>query len=165
MSATKKVSFKELLHYFPKVDLPITLGEHTHHNFSENNEPLPLALVTHFFEPLHREEMDEHTEFIPGFLLPDTFGFVAMVYWKASLMNYQHILLTTTEKGEYIDHRVIAGTAFDMDTVVQSVATITPDWEIVIVSGISGDGQMDTQQTTARQLELLPEGVIQELED
>jgi len=165
MSATKKVSFKELLHYFPKVDLPITLGEHTHHNFSESNEPLPLALVTHFFEPLHKEEIDEHTEFIPGFLLPDTFGFVAMVYWKASLMNYQHILLTTTEKGEYIDHRVIAGSAFDSETVVQSVATITPDWEVVIVSGASGGGSMDAQQTTVWHLELLPEGVIQELED
>jgi hypothetical protein len=154
--------FKIFLEFFPEVELPVTLGEFTHLEFEKENEILPVSVIKTFLEPIQEVESDEHTEYIPGFRIKDTFGFYALVYWKASLMGYHYILSTFTQNGEFIDQRVLAGTLFDGRDIFESVATIGTDWEIVIVSGkkSSESGFYDPAGSTTIRLELLPEGAI-----
>ena len=135
MTEGRQVSFQHFLEKFPTLPLPITLGEDTHHHFSTHNEPLPLLMIEQFIIPIENEEVDELTEFVPCFRLPNTNDFIAFVYWKAALMNYQYILATFTPKGLLIDHKVLAGVYSDGQTVTQSAATILDDWTIVVASG------------------------------
>jgi len=161
------VDFNIFLEYFPEVDLPVTLGEFTHLEFEKENEILPVSVIKTFLDPIQETESDELTEYIPGFRIKDTFGFHALVYWKASLMGYHYILSTFTQKGEFIDQKILAGTLFDDQDVFESVATIAPDWEIIIVSGKKSaqSGYYDPSGSTTIRLELLPEGAISQLGD
>jgi len=62
-----------------------------------------------------------------------------------------------------IDKRVIAGTFSDNELLVTSVATIDPDWEILIVSGkqpAQEKFKFDATKSTRQRLEILPEGKI-----
>lgn len=159
----KSVTFAQFLEKFPEIPPPITLGEETHHHFSNNNDPLPDLMVRQFILPLE-EDADDFTEFVPCFRIMATNKFFAVVYWRAGLMNYQYTLATFTEKGLLIDKRVIAGTFSDGKVLTQSVATIEDDWVISIASGQSGiDMELadyDAATSTAYQLELLPDGKI-----
>lgn len=128
-------TFNDLLSRFPSVDLPITLGVDTHHDFSQNNPPLSQALIDNFILPLESEEADELTEFIACFQLPATEQYRAVVYWRAGLLNYQYTLVTFDPKGQFIDQRVIAGTYYDGDQLTQSMATVTEELQVYIVSG------------------------------
>jgi hypothetical protein len=158
---TAKTSFPEFLDYFPLLELPVTLGEHEHHDFSQTNEPLPDALIERFLSPME-EAIDEFTEFVPCFRFPGTHGFHALVYWKAALMNYYYVLATFTPQGELVDRQIIAGTFSDGKTLMHSMATIDEAWEILILSG-SGSAltnEYDASSSKARKLELLPDGKI-----
>lgn len=157
-----RVSFEHFLEKFPSLPLPITLGEDTHHHFSTHNEPLPLIMIDQFIIPIESEAIDEFTEFVPCFKLPDTKDFVAIVYWKAALMNYQYILASFTKKGLLIDHKVLAGVYSDGQTVTQSAATILDDHTIVIASGqapAQGD-YYDASSSTTYKMWLQQDGKI-----
>lgn len=155
------IKFEHFLERFPEIDLPVTLGEETHHHFSRKNKPLPAAMIRQFIAPLE-DQIDELTEFISCFRIRKTSKFSAIVYWRASLMTYQYVLATFTDKGLLIDKKVIAGTFFDGHTLTQSVATIDEDWIISIASGQSerNDVNYNAATSTAYQLELLPDGKI-----
>lgn len=158
-----KIKFSHFLEKFPEVELPVTLSDESHLDFSRMNDPLPQAMVEEFILPLEQIPEDEYTEFIACFRLGDTDDFHSIVYWRAGLMNYQYTLATFTKKGEFIDKQVIAGTFSDGDTLTKSIATIDEDWEILIVSGQSSasrDEQYDASSSTAHKLELLPDGSI-----
>jgi hypothetical protein len=154
--------FEFFLEYFPEVDLPVTLGEQTYIEFGRENNMLPASLVRKFLEPIQELPTDELTEYIPGFRIKETFGFYAIVYWRASLAGYHYILTTFTKKGEYIDQHVLAGTLLDGKAIFESVATIGLDWEIIIVSGkkSAGTAYYDPAGSTTIRLELMPEGTI-----
>jgi len=159
----KKIRFSHYLKYFPELELPITLGEETHHAFSQKNEPLPALAIQQFILPLEgEEEVDELTEYIPCFKIPKTDGFYAIVYWKAGLLNYQYMLVTYEPKGKLIDQRVIAGTFSDGESMTNSVATIEEDWMIYVVTGHSAkaDEVYDAGHSTTIDLEILPDGSI-----
>ncbi|MEQ8702606.1 MAG: hypothetical protein RIC19_01740 [Phaeodactylibacter sp.] len=160
-----KVSFSQFLDKFPEVPLPITLAEEAHHAFSQKNDPLPALMIEQFILPIEGQPMDDYTEFVPCMRIPDTHDFHAIIYWRAMLMSYQYALATFSKKGELIDKRVIAGTFSQGETLTTSVATIEEDWTIYIVSGQKRLDQVkgfDPTQSTANQLELLPEGQIAE---
>ncbi|GJM33076.1 MAG: hypothetical protein DHS20C18_20770 [Saprospiraceae bacterium] len=135
MSENPKIDFKHFLKNFPEIELPITLGEESHHAFSQNNDPLPAAMIDQFLVPLEEDPVDELTEFIACFSFPSTKKFHAIVYWKASLLNYQYKLVTFDLQGKLIAQKVIAGTFAHDDVITQSVATIKDDWAIYIVTG------------------------------
>ncbi len=159
----KSPTFTAFLEKFPLIDLPVTLGEDTHHEFSKKNDPLAPALVDQFIAPLEEEAIDEFTEFLACFRIPDTHDFHALVYWRASLLNYRYTLATYDKKGRVIDKRVIAGTFSDKQVLITSVATLEPEWEIFIASGQAEAGRKskyDASSSTAQKLELLPEGKI-----
>jgi hypothetical protein len=160
-----KVSFQHFLEKFPEVPLPITLGEDSHHAFSQRNDPLSALMIEQFIEPIEVKEQDEFTEFIPCLRIPKTDGFHAIIYWRAMLLSYEYTLATFSKRGELIEDRVIAGTFSNGDLLVSSVATIEDDWMIYIVSGKSQADEknsFDPKSTTATTLELLPEGNIVE---
>lgn len=161
------IPFPDFISAFPPIELPITLTDETIHLFNKNNPPFPTPMVEQYLIPLEQGEVDEYTEFVPCFSISDTHEFLAVVYWKGGLMNHQYILATFSKKAELIDKRVIAGTFSDNELLVTSVATIDPDWEILIVSGKQPAREkfkFDATKSTRQQLEILPEGKIINLE-
>ena len=156
------VSFEDFLKKFPELELPITLGEDSHHEFSKTNDPLSDLLIEQFILPVEDGPIDEFTEFLACLKIPNTYEFQAVIYWKASLMSYQYSLITFTKKGLLIDKRVIAGTFSDGELLTRSMATIDEDWVIYVVSGqtSSSESAYDASTSTAYKLELLPDGKI-----
>lgn len=167
MEEKKKVSFSHYLEKFPVVELPFTVGSETHHLFSQSNDPLPMQMIGQFILPLEEEEgMDDITEYIACFSLPATKHYVALVYWRAGLLQYQYRLVVYQPKtGEVIDHKVIAGTYFDGTDLTQSAATITEHHTIYIVSGQQQDGMDEYQasSSTASRFQIGEHGKIVEL--
>ncbi|MCB0638527.1 MAG: hypothetical protein KDC54_17980 [Lewinella sp.] len=159
------VSFEQLLSQFPEIELPVVLGEDTHHVFSRENDPLHAAVIDQFLLPLEEEEMDEMTEFVPCFRLPGTKDYRAIVYWKAGLLHYQYRLVTYDKKGNFIDGKVIAGTTFDGEDVTRSMATITDQYQVYIVSGQQQFqlDDYDAKMSTAVRFQISNGGKIVEL--
>ncbi len=159
------MNFAAFLGKFPEVRLPVVLNDEIHHEFSRHNDPLPGLMIERFIAPLEDEPVDDLTEFIACFKIPDTGEFYAVVYWKAALLNYQYVLATFTKSGLLVDKRVIAGLYSDGKTLTTSVATIDEDWVIHVVSGQSDANSAhlyDASQSKMYELELLPEGKIVE---
>jgi hypothetical protein len=147
--------------------MPVTLGEDTHHTFSAENQPLGDALIAQYILPTEGGNAvnDEFTEYVPCFSFDDTEQFIAVVWWKAELMNYEYVLATFDDKGALIDRKVIAGTVLEPDgSVTRSVAIINEDWEIAIAEGRSTDGDQlfDPTSSKMRHLEILATGKIVE---
>ena len=163
MQQELKIKFSLFLDKFPEVALPVTLGENTHLDFSKHNEPLQAMMVEQYIQAWEDELPDEFTEYIACFRIPDTKEFHAVVYWRAGLMDYRYVLMTYTSKGEYIDHKVIAGTYSDGEKVTLSVATIEEDWTINIASGQNegDDTNYDPEGSTLFSMEMMPDGTIE----
>lgn len=163
---TEQPSFAQFLEYFPPVELPFTLGEDTHHLFSQQNKPLPPAVIGHYILPIEGEEdPDEMTEFIACFQLLTSGKFHAVVYWKASFLNYHYQLATFDTKGNLISAKVIAGTTFDGADLTQTMAVIQKELLIYLVSGQSQvvvEGYA-AANSTANRLQISDEGKIVEL--
>lgn len=159
---SQKVDFRHFLEKFPELEMPVTLGEDTHHAFSEKNDPLPPQLILQFLQPFEETQADEFTEYVACFRIKGTAGFEAVVYWRAALMDYRYILVTFTRNGISIDRKVIAGTYADEDQITRSVATIDEDLSITIATGQTDhlSGQFDPRSSTVISLEILPDGQI-----
>jgi len=158
----KKVSFSTYLKKFPPVELPVTLGSDTSIEFSRTNPPLDPLEIEDYILPLEGDKVDEFTEFIPCFCLPDTNDFIAIIYWKASLMDYQYRIVTYDKRGDVLSNEVIAGMFSNGLMLAQSVATIDPSWTIHIVSGQGkADAPIyDPSESTSKELEIFKDGVI-----
>lgn len=158
-----KLTFANFVAKFPPVTMPATLGEDTHHAFSTENEPLSDALIAQFIHPTEAGEPDDpYTEYLPCFAIDDTAGFIALVWWKAELLNYEYVLATFTAKGELIGREVIAYTRVEEKNIHRAVATINEEWEIIIGEGTSFDGSdlFDPTTSKTRHLEILANGEI-----
>jgi hypothetical protein len=162
----KEVSFSQFIQFFPIMPLPVVLAEENINIFSQDNIPLPEAVIQQYLYPLEETVPDEFTEFMPCFRVPDTEGFHAILYWKGALLNYHFILATFTKKGILIDKRTLSGTSVIQETILQSIAVMDEDWRIRILSGISHIKETyEPGSSTTLLLELLPEGRIVEIED
>ena len=159
-----KITFDAFVDAFPPENLPLVLTEESIHHFNQVNQPFPALMVDQYLRPLEGlETLDEFTEFIPCFRIEDISDFIAVVYYKAELLNHQYVLATFTNKAEVIDKKVIAGTFSDNQTLIKSVATINEDLEIIIVSGTQPANEpyrFDPTKSTTQQLEILPVGKI-----
>lgn len=160
---TVKYNFADFVGKFPPIPMPVTLGEDTHHVFSTENKPLPGEMITQFIHPTDPNARDdEFTEYIPCFAIDDTERFIALIWWKAELLNYEYILATFTDKGELIDRRVIAHTRVTNGKVNRAVATIDEDWVVFIAEGDSEDGDyFDPTSSKTYEVELMVDGTIQ----
>ncbi len=152
-------SFGALLQYFPNIELPITLNTEIHHVFSKENKPLPSNLIRGF---LTDEEGDDYTEFVACFRLPVIHDFQPIIFWKASLMEYQYVLSVFTRKGVPVSSKIIAGTKSNGKTMLNRIATLDQDGVITIAEGV---GSLDERRYNAQgsqtfQLEISPTGDI-----
>ncbi len=158
-----KLNFADFVSKFPPVSMPVTLGEDTHHLFSTENPPLSEALISTFIHPTEEEVADdEFTEYVPCFAIDDTKEFIALVWWKAELLNYEYILATFNIRGELIDREVIAYTRIEEGKVHRAVATINGEYELDIALGTSygSEDLLDPSTSRTLRLEILASGEI-----
>lgn len=162
MKANKKKNFNTYLKKFPEITPPVTLTEDSPRAFSSYNESFNALMIAEFLLQSEDSEPDEFTEFIPCLKIPNTKDFYAVVYWKASLMNYQFILVTYNKSGVLVDKAIIAGTSNQDGILVKSVASIDEDWIITIVSGAVEFQQTDydPKLSKAFSLEIMDGGKI-----
>lgn len=160
MKNKKNITLKEFLSFFPELELPITLTEESSLTFSMNNKTLPFEALATFILP-QEDEHDDLTEYVPCFRLKDTPGIHAIVYWKAGVLNYEYKMLTLESDGKYIDHKVIAGTISNGESIIRTVSTIDEDW---IIHSVVGEEKINTKtintSSEAFNLELLATGEI-----
>jgi hypothetical protein len=159
----KRLGFPDFVAKFPPVSMPATLGEDTHHVFGTENDPLSDELIAQFIHPT--EEVipdDEFTEYVPCFAIDNTEQFIALVWWKAELLNYEYVLATFDLKGKLIDREVIAFTRVGEGKVQRAVALINSALEINIALGTSSDSGdvLDPDTSKTLEMEILPSGEI-----
>ena len=169
-----KVDFKNFLDRFPKIELPVTLRDDSHHDF-EQNDPLQAQMITDFVAHYEAVEPDEFTEYIACFQLPQTrqlageeqpkkTTFHAVMYFKASLLQYDFVLATYSPTGVMIDKKAIAGMKVVGDKVRQTVATIDEKFSIFTAEGAitEGDEFYDANATKPRRFEILEDGRLEQ---
>lgn len=154
-----EISFNTLLDYFPKLELPVTLTEQSAKHFSLHNKPIPDALV-HTFLLSEEEQENELIEVVPCFQFDNTGDFIALLFWKANIMNYEYILATFDKNGVAIDAKVVAGIVSNGDSIIRTVATIDPDWIIHVVVGEEFLTKEKASETKAFSMELVNNGEI-----
>ncbi len=157
-----KVDFGQFIAMFPELELPVTLTDESHIQFSITNDPLTQPQIQEFIHSIEQSDFDEYTEFIPCLRIPKTYSFHGIVYWRAGLMDYEYTLATFTKEGQLIDKKVIAGTKIHEGKLVRSVTTIDDDWIMYIVIGSTDIEEKGTNAENSRSLnmELLPTGEI-----
>jgi hypothetical protein len=158
-----KINFDFFLEKFPEATLPVLLSEGAHHDFAQENDPLPLAAIDQYIARYEAHAPDDYTEYVPCFRLPASAGLEkgiqAVVYWKAGFLNYDYVLATYNAKtGMMLDKKAIAGTKVNGNEVKQIVATIDTKRIIYVAESSIGTAADDTR---LRQLELLENGMIE----
>lgn len=160
LKKVKNIAFDQFVTFFPEVDLPVTLTEESSLDFSRLNKPFPGEAISKFIIPIEAET-DEFTEYLPCFRLKNTGNIHALVYWKASLLNYEYKLVCFSKDGELLDGKVIAGTITNQETIIRTVSTIDEDWIIhTVVGQQKSDSNEITTESKAYTLELLGTGDI-----
>lgn len=156
------INFKQFVAKFPRVELPITISSDAHHLFSKNNDPLSQGLIKAFISELEPPP-DEFTEYVPCFSLEPTKKYIAIVYWKASLLTYEYTLACFDLKGKFLEKKVIAGTKAKGELLATTVALIDEERKIFVVGGAvsSTDSKAyDPSNSQSIQLQLLDNGQI-----
>ncbi len=124
-----ELRFEDFLNLFPPIELPFSITSDTERTIAKVHDPLHPAWVTRFL--LDPENLDEYTEFMPCFSIPNTEKFVGLVYWQASLEGSAYFLTTFSKSGNIIDQKIIAGTLYLKNAMVQMVCSIAEDWSIL----------------------------------
>lgn len=159
----RRYTFADFVAKFPPIAMPVTLGEETHHAFSTENDPLSDELIAQYIHPTEAVTPDdEFTEYVPCFAIDNTEQFIALVWWKAELLNYEYVLATFSARGELIDRAVIAFTRVGEGKLHRAVSSISGELEIVIAEGISSeaDDYLDPASSRTTSLEILATGEI-----
>lgn len=160
MKKSHSPTFKAFVNFFPKVELPINLNEETHHTFSVENKPLPDIYINEFIEPYEKEPIDEFTEYVPCFRLPQTKEYVGVVFWRAKLLDYHYMLHTYDKKGTFIQAIHIAGTRTDGQKMAKLFCTIKDLNTIHLVAGSAplDDPHYEASESKAFSIDLDDQG-------
>jgi len=159
-----RITFENFLNFFPPVELPYTITSDTQRLISLKNDPLSAEWMFNFV--LGKDDViDEYTEYMPCFSLPDTKKFFALVYWEAGIEGSTYFLITYTKGGVIIDKSKIAGTKYQQDGLYQMVCTISPSWLFSCAEGRldeSGNAAPISSEDTHRHtaLQMTSEGEI-----
>jgi hypothetical protein len=158
-----KVKFEHFAAKFPEVDLPLTLRDDSHHDFSKENDPLSPEMIEDYIARYEAVEPDEFTEYIACFKLKGLKDIIALVYWKAGLLSYDYVLVIYDKTGRMLDKKAIAGMKVDGNKVKRTIATIDENHAIFIAEGteVAGiDYEADTSKV--RRFEILESGKIEQ---
>ncbi len=153
-------TFEHFLEVFPEVALPVTITESLHHDLERANLPFAQAILLSYVQPADMGEIDEFTEYLPGFKMTQEKGFKAVVFWKAGLMVYEYILATFTPKGELIASTVISKVEAKDGIITQAATVITPEWVIYVSEGAVATEEFDATKAVNYSYEVLPNGEI-----
>ena len=161
-----KVEFDNYLKRFPQLELPITFSEDTHHDFSNENDPLQVEMIAEYITRYEATEIDDDiTEYVACFQLPlEKKDYAAVVYWKATLLNYDYVLATYDPKlGTMIDKKAIAGTKIVGNAVKRIVAIINEDLTIHAAEGIAeSESGYNADASKIRRYQILDNGQIEQ---
>lgn len=127
----------DLLHFFPEVELPITVSDDDARIYSQHNDLLPGPLTFQFIVSYEATDPDGYTEYVPCFRLPTAQHYEAIVYWKAELLESGFYLATYNKEGRQISCQRIAGMRVSDDKVIQTVATIEASRQVYSAEGTS----------------------------
>jgi len=158
----KKTGFTALVANFAKGELPIILAPDTYRTYEKKNKPLSIDAIKNFLLD-EGEEIDEFTEFVPCFRLPDSSKFYGLIFWKAGLMEYHYILITFDKKGYFINKKRVGGTIRDENSFIVQVATIENSWKIEVKEGKSDENTKNLTPTSFfrhHQINISKEGII-----
>ena len=159
---TRAESFRFFIKHFSKEKLPITLSDENIHYFDSKNRALGQDVIRRFILQGEPNDDEELTEYIACNLVAKTKNFIAVVWWRGSLLAYDYVLASFNKNGILISKKVIAGVRSDGKNVHKSVATIDEDWVVNIVAGsqLESDQEYNAQKSQHTSLELLPTGEI-----
>lgn len=161
------IRFSHFLDQFPRLDLPINIGEDTVRRISSATPPLPARMIEQFLVPMEPTQVnDEFTEFVACLRLPEADNYEGIVYWRADLAQYHYTLVTLNPKTEeVIDRLILAGTSYDGAELLQTSAAITDALMIYQVSGQGYGENYDYQASgsTARRFQIADSGKLVEL--
>ncbi|MFZ4476844.1 MAG: hypothetical protein ACOYPR_16725 [Saprospiraceae bacterium] len=164
MAIIAPLTFADFALKFPPVDMPVTLGAEDHHVFSMTNDPLSIEMVEQFIVPLTPLTDDEYTEYVPCLAIKDTENFVALIWWRAGLLQYSYFLATFTPKGEPIQSKIIAGTQVIDHKILRTVANIDQDLIVWIAEGAADAAAdvvgYDATSTRMYSVEIMPNGML-----
>ena len=155
-----KIKFDDFLDRFIETEWPALLTEETYEEFSRQQKPIPQLLLEAYVHPF--EHIDEHTEFVPCIKWEVSNDVIAVIYWKAELMQYHYILATYHKGGYQLDRQIIAGSDYKGEKVVRRVATIVADKSVHIIEGSEDieKGNFDPRDTDRYALEIMENGEI-----
>ena len=161
MRSKKSIPFNKFVEYFPEISLPVMLTSETASEFSKFNHPFPPLIVEEYcreWDP----QMDELTEFVPCFRLPDTGDFTVIVYYEATLLKYGFYIVSYQNDGHIISRKPLNSILITDGKIRNSAAIIDEDWGIKVVAGEQDISEIDynTENTKMTSLEILPTGDI-----
>jgi len=138
-----RITFENFMHFFPMVELPYTITSDTQRLISQKCDPLSATWMFNFV--LDKDAIiDEFTEYMPCFSIPDTNDFFAIVFWEAGIEGSTYYLTTFSKNGILIDKKKIAGTKYNPDGLYQMVCTISSTWLFSCA-----EGRLDANGNTA----------------
>lgn len=138
MKPLPSADFAQFLQFFPPLELPFSLLPDIS-QIQTDTKPLPGVLLDAYIFPFEGDEVDEYTEYIPYGRIRDTREYVAVVYWKAGLMQYEFILATYSPEGDPISHAIVGGIRQDDAGMLHSVAVVHEDFSITIAEALATD--------------------------
>lgn len=136
------MEFNQFVQEIPLAEIPLVLSGEFQKQLTSLVDPLPVPVIKDLMP--WEEVPDEMTEILVVARFEQEENFQAVLYWKAELLTYSFILVTYDYKGVAIDHQKIAGTRYDKDSVVESVAIIEDDW---MIFAAEGDNQLSDQHS------------------
>lgn len=161
MNRIPTARFAEFIEFFPLLELPLSLLPDIS-LIPSGNLPLPGIMLDAYILPFEGDEADEYTEYIPYGRIAGTKDFQALIYWKASVMQYEFILATYGVEGNLLSHAIIGGLRSDHEGILHSVAVINEDMSITIAEGLSPEQEenLDLNKTNTYQMAILSDGYI-----
>ena len=155
--------FSKYIELFQQIEFPVTLHQDAHHDFSNRDKGIRSELLEAFVTPYIGQNDDEFTEYVPCFQLKAEKNFIAIVLWRAALMNYEYYVLTYRGTGDLIHHQVIAGMRSDGENIITRIAMIDNDSVIHMVEGKNNEGnesRYDPADTREFTFEITSDGYI-----
>jgi hypothetical protein len=161
VSKIPQALFAEFIEFFPLLELPFSLLPDIS-QISAGSLPLPAILIDAYILPFEGDEVDEFTEYIPYGRITGTKDFHALIYWKASVMQYEFILATYSNTGDLLNHAIIGGLRSDQEGILHSVAVIDQNLSITIAEGLTLEEEesLDLNKTNTYQMAIRPDGFI-----
>ncbi len=162
MSSNNK-AFLKFLDLFQTIPFPVTLHQDAHHDFSNQDKGIKQELLDAYVIPHIGQKDDELTEYVPCFRIKAEKNFVAVVLWRAALLEYEYYVMTFDNRGDLIHSQVIAGMKSDGENILTRIAMIDNDSVIHMVEGIvENENALNYDPSITREFtfEITPDGYI-----